>query len=53
MTAIDPWALAMAVFGFVFLFGGLAVTLWIALQSGGYSDDESVDGDDKTGESDE
>ncbi|WEL17776.1 hypothetical protein SVXHr_1609 [Halorhabdus sp. SVX81] len=48
MTAIDPGALAMAIFGFVFLFGGLAVTLWIALQSGGYGDDESMDGDKAT-----
>jgi len=52
MTAIDPGALAMAVFGFVFLFGGLAVTLWIAFQSGGYGDGQSID-DDQGGEGDE
>ncbi|WP_159076948.1 hypothetical protein [Halococcoides cellulosivorans] len=49
MTAIDPGALAMAIFGFAFLFGGLAVTLWIAFQSGGYGaagDSEDRDGGD-------
>ena len=42
MTAINPSAIAMGIFGFVFLFGGLALALRVALKSGGYeeSDDE-------------
>lgn len=36
MTALNPSAIAMGLFGFLFLFGGLALALRIALQSGGY-----------------
>jgi hypothetical protein len=43
--ALTTSAIVMALFGFVFLFGGLAVTLWIGLRAGGYGNetDESVE----------
>lgn len=42
MSQITVGALLMTVVGFIVLFGGLAVTLWIALQSGGYGDSEDA-----------
>lgn len=38
MTAINPSAIAMGIFGFVFLFGGLTLALRVAFSSGGYAD---------------
>lgn len=44
MAALSLGALIMAVFGFVVLFGGLAVTLHIALSGGfGYKSDEQAE----------
>lgn len=47
MTTVNPSAIAMAVFGFLFLFGTLAIALRIAFKSGGYgegTDDQQADG---------
>ncbi|MFQ3294990.1 MAG: hypothetical protein ACI8VE_002071 [Natrialbaceae archaeon] len=50
MTALSLGALIMAVFGFVVLFGGLAVTLHIALSGGfGYESDEEEQDEDPAG----
>lgn len=43
MVAINTGALAMALFGFVLLFGGLGVSLYYALQAGGYEDEDEAD----------
>lgn len=41
MAALTPGALVMAVFGFVVLFGGLALALYMALAGGfGYDGDD-------------
>lgn len=48
MTTVNPSAIAMAVFGFLFLFGTLAVALRIALKSGGYGEEGDDQGRDDT-----
>lgn len=46
MAALSTSALIMAVFGFVVLFGGLAVTLHRAMSGGfGYEEDEEEPGE--------
>ncbi|MFB6266083.1 MAG: MetS family NSS transporter small subunit [Halodesulfurarchaeum sp.] len=40
---VNPSALAMAAFGFIVLFGGLFVTLYIAFKSGGYEEAEPAE----------
>ena len=50
MVAISLGALIMAIFGFVVLFGGLAVTLYVALSDGfGYEADDEDQDEDSTG----
>lgn len=45
MTVINPSAIAMGLFGFVFLFGGLALALRVAFSSGGYAESEESEED--------
>ena len=47
MAALSTGALVMAVFGFVVLFGGLAVALYVAM-AGGFEYEEDEEEEDPT-----
>jgi hypothetical protein len=50
MVALSVEAMIMAAFGFVVLFGGLAVTLYVALSDGfGYEADDEDQDEESTG----
>lgn len=44
--ALNTGALVMGLLGFVVLFGGLAVTLYIAMEAGGYEAADEPDAED-------
>jgi hypothetical protein len=52
VAAIEPSALVVAILGFVVLFGGLAVALYVALAGGFEYDEEEADEPDDAGDED-